>query len=309
MCVKAMNDTFWLEGFVPSTLVFGIHSSTHLFKEPRELKPTLQERGTLANTVRLEMDKHRVSLHVNRALRHKVPPAAKIVFEVGDQVLVFREKQVNNRIGEWLGPYIVRGVNMSRKIVYVQLKENDQPKTFGLAQVKKFLWHDDLNIGFVADLGNALRLFSTDNNNDNESSKFATEVLRKGDPPRINKDEMVAAKKNEVQVLLERETFKVAAKTEIPPDANVLPARFVLDVKIDDGHKVYNARIVNGEHSGFIKNLIVHSSHNIQPATIRLMLFMAAARDFETWTADVRQAYLQSDEPILPPVLIKNSVP
>lgn len=99
MCVKAMNDTLGPEGFVPSALFF--YPSTHVFEEPRSTKPTLHQRAQLAKVIRSEMEQLMAALCVQRALRHNVPPAADNSFEVGDQVFVFREKQVNNRTGEW----------------------------------------------------------------------------------------------------------------------------------------------------------------------------------------------------------------
>ncbi len=49
------------------------------------------------------MDKARVS----RALKHQTPTASDTIYVPEDQVLVWRENVVNNRIGKWLGPYVV----------------------------------------------------------------------------------------------------------------------------------------------------------------------------------------------------------
>lgn len=46
------------------------------------------------------------------------------------------------------------------------------------------------------------------------------------------------------------------------------------------------------------KNLTVHSLQNIKPWTARLISFMTAADDFEMWITNVRNAHLQSDEPM-----------
>lgn len=92
-----------------------------------------------------------VSLRVNRALRHKVPPAADVCYEVGYQVWVFREKQVNNKNGEWLGPYIVKEMDIDQKLIYFQMKGDKLPKTFELAQVKKYLrFEENVNASFLS---------------------------------------------------------------------------------------------------------------------------------------------------------------
>lgn len=139
------------------------------------------------------MDKQMTTLRFNRALRHNVPPAADTVHQVEDQVLLFREKQVNTRIGEWLCPFILKGVDMDRKLVYVQLKEGKTPKAFGRAQVKKYLRPEILAHEFFVDLNHALQPFASDATGDEDVATFTTKVLEKGDP-RANNQQMVAAK-------------------------------------------------------------------------------------------------------------------
>lgn len=195
MSVKAMNDTLGPEGFVPSALVFGVYPSTQVFEDPKDPKPTLQERAKLAATIRAEMDQHMAKLRVMRALRHQVPPSSNSVFEVGESVLVFREKQVNNRIGEWLGPYVVKGIDRDRKLIYVQIKENETPKAFGLAQVKPYFTPTHAAHTFFASLRDALAQFSSIRDHTEEKqSTYSTEIV-KPDDARANCDEMIEAKK------------------------------------------------------------------------------------------------------------------
>lgn len=72
---------------------------------------------------------------------------------------------------------------------------------------------------------------------------LTTEVLKKYDL-RINDGGILAAKKKKVQCLLERGTVKIVPKSKIPPDANVLPALFVLAIRNSDGKEVYKARLI-----------------------------------------------------------------
>lgn len=53
-----------------------------------------------------------------------------------------------------------------------------------------------------------------------------------------------------------------------------------------------------GGHRDLLKHYIVHQSQNIQPSTIRLVLTLAAFHLFDLWTAEVCQAYLQSEKPM-----------
>ena len=38
---------------------------------------------------------------ISLALRHNTPPAAKLAYQLGDEVSMWREKVVENRIGQW----------------------------------------------------------------------------------------------------------------------------------------------------------------------------------------------------------------
>lgn len=63
-------------------------------------------------------------LRVQRALKHAIPRDADESFEPGDKVLVWREKIVDHRIGECIGPFTVVCFEPERKIVHVQDNSN-----------------------------------------------------------------------------------------------------------------------------------------------------------------------------------------
>lgn len=74
----------------------------------------------MLQTARTEMQRHMAQMRINRALKHSVPSAADIAYKPGDKVLLWREKVVNNRIREWVGPLEVLGLESARKTVYIQ---------------------------------------------------------------------------------------------------------------------------------------------------------------------------------------------
>lgn len=312
MSVKAMNDTLGPEGLVPSALVFGEYPSLRVFGETPQPKATVAARAILAKEARREMEQHMARLRIKRALKHNVPRAADIVYEVGQKVLVWREKAVNNRIGEWMGPYVVSGLDRDRKLVFVSDQNGGPPKPFGFAQIKPFFSNSESSNAFFVDLLESFQKYRSTEEpavSPEDGQIFLTEVLDPRDE-RTSLPEMTEAKKTEIRSLLDRGTFKVILKEDIPPDGNVLPGRFVLAIKsTEDGEVKFKARYVIGGHRDRLKNMMVHSVQTLQPSSIRLLLALAAMHGFDVWTSDVRQAYLQSAVPLMRDIYIRDTVP
>lgn len=64
-----------------------------------------------------------------------------------------------------------------------------------------------------------------------------------------------------------------------------------------------------GGHRDKQKHLMVHNSTTLEPQSIRLLLFLARALEFDIWTADVTQAYLQSTDPLLRDIYVTKNNP
>ena len=52
------------------------------------------------------MVKELASAKIKLALKRKTPAAADRIYQPSDKVIVWRERQVEHRTGEYLGPYI-----------------------------------------------------------------------------------------------------------------------------------------------------------------------------------------------------------
>lgn len=121
---------------------------------------------------------------------------------------------------------------------------------------------------------------------------------------------MSEVKRKEIRGPLDRGTFRVMLREDIPDDGNVLPGRFVLSIKsTDDGEVKWKARYVIGGHRDKLKIMMVHTSQNLQPSSVRLLLSLAEFHGFRTWTSDVTQAYLQSKEQLMRDFFVDHPVP
>ena len=88
------------------------------------------------------MSEHLARAKVKRALHHNPPPSADQTYQPGDEVLVWRENQVEYRIGEWIGPYTVVTYDVPSKVVVVQKDIDSAHERFSVTQVKPFMRPD-----------------------------------------------------------------------------------------------------------------------------------------------------------------------
>ena len=141
-------------------------------------RPTLAERAEVSLEARRYMARHFAQKKIQRALRHNTPPATDRDYTPGDQVLVWREKKVENRIGEWVGPYTVISYDSEAKIVMVQKSVEAKYERYSTSQVKPFMQPTEVATEFVRFLHSALQPFASDR----AATIRITEVISKDDP-------------------------------------------------------------------------------------------------------------------------------
>ena len=260
LVIKAMNDTLGPEAIIPSALVFRDIPSLRSITGPVIPRPTLAERAEIALEARRHFAKHVALSKVKRALHNKAPMATNRVHQTGDKVLLWREVQVENRIGDWLGPYTVVSFDPNSKIILVQMSADARYERYNIVQVKPFLKQTEASTDFIETLYSLIRQFALPNT---DLSVNMTEVVQKNDK-RAYSWEMKEAIKSEAQDLIRRGSFRVIPRKEIPDGANALTARFVLAIKSTaDGDIKYKARNVVGGHRDIMK-FKVHGAQTLQ---------------------------------------------
>ena len=107
---------------------------------------------------------------------------------------------------------------------------------------------------------------------------------------------MLEAKRAEFCGLLRRGTFRLVVLPDNGRGENVVPSRFVLALKHEDGRTKAKARFVMGGHRHGDKGKAtqINNARNISAVGVRLLLALASILGLQVYTEDVRQAYLQS---------------
>jgi hypothetical protein len=124
-----------------------------------------------------------------------------------------------------------------------------------------------------------------------------SEVIGPSDPRAALFD---AAKQKEIQRLIERGTWKVVLKDEMPENPNIMCGRFVLTIK-DSGtsKEICKARYVGQGFRDKKKTSLVHNPSTSKQLSTRLLIELAAMFGYRIFLTGVTQAYLQSAEPLM----------
>ncbi len=112
----------------------------------------LVERAEIAQEALRHMDKSLAQSRIRRAPQHQTPPATDLIYNPGDKVLVWREKVVENRIGELVGPYILVSVDAQAKIVLVQKDADSKHGRYNIVRIRTFLLREAAATGYLETL-------------------------------------------------------------------------------------------------------------------------------------------------------------
>jgi hypothetical protein len=100
-----------------------------------------------------------------------------------------------------------------------------------------------------------------------------------------------SAKEEEIAGLIERGTWKVVPRSELPETANIMNGRFVLSIKnAGTEEEVFKARYLIRGYRDKMKTSLVHNSPTSRKASTKLLVGLAAFFGFQLFSTDVTQA-------------------
>lgn len=148
-----MNDTLGSEGIVPSVLVLGGYPQAYTWTETRPSRPSAASRQKIIHTAKMEMSQHMAKARVAHALKDTVPYIVDDPLTTCDQVLLWREKIVNNWIGEWIGSLSVHTYDDKKKIAHI-IEKNGKVKPY-----RKYFQTEDTSSSFMVALNDQLNYY------------------------------------------------------------------------------------------------------------------------------------------------------
>jgi Reverse transcriptase (RNA-dependent DNA polymerase) len=206
------------------------------------------------------------TFRVNAGLRHNVPAASAIVYSIGDSDYTYSEMPC-----VWTGTHRVVGFDGKAILVDVGTMLTS------------------LKVSHLKSSPIPLRI-------------MRTEVLTPSDP-RVGSPEMTIAMKDEIDQLFARGTFKIVILRD-RRHKSIRPTKFIWTINLENGREVYKARFVIRGHRDRCKDQLVLTATSLSQTSVRLLFAMASIFDWPIWTADVRQAYLQSASFLLQAVFL-----
>ncbi len=230
--IKAMNDTLGPEGLVPSYLVFNIMPRY----SPVGLDGDLPNQKVRFEAIRVAREEYfRISnnLRVTRALRAKVPESADHIYNIGEFVRVYREERKSYSV-----PYRITAISDNGRMVSVEVRPGNS-QLYSISQLKPYHGPEAESEEVIEDIRDAFGPWCRNYVSPHYLEMHPVEIIDKRDP-RAMCPKMRAAIQKEISGLLERGTFKIVLRSEVPEGANILGGRLVLCIKdVNTGEEKY----------------------------------------------------------------------
>lgn len=292
MAQKAMNETTGPDGIVPMLLVYGTMPRCRMAGLATKLQPN-SERFKIMETARKEYTVIVNKERTQRLLKKRIPLAANRRLTIGEKVYVWREKEKR-----YCGPYPVLNLSPDGTQDTLSIDKGVRTGVFSSDCTRPATDVNDIIIAHVSAEFRPLTSFNVSRAAYTSSPRdvpiFVTETVPLSDE-RANGPKFQAAKKAEMKGLLERGTFDIVLREEVPAGKKILKGKYVLAIKEKGTDKErFKARYVVQGFADPVKSTAMHNSPNLRHDSARMLLALASILGFEVWTQDISQAFLQS---------------
>lgn len=240
-------------------------------------------------TAQMEMNSIIAERRILMALKKNIPSSSDHVYSIGEEILIYREKP-----NKWVGPFRITSVN--DKLVSIYGEKSKRTHTFNKQDIKPYNRQPTNNAAEDLDILHCM--MKTFRSSSNPKLEFynvlLSEEIKPNDPRASLFNE---AKVKEINGLIERGTWKIVCKDDVPTNANILGGRFVLTIKnTGTDQELYKARFVVQGYRDKLNTSLVHDATTCRPQSARLLIGLAAIFGFTVFSTDVTQAYLQSNQ-------------
>ena len=108
------------------------------------------------------MSKQLAKIKVKHEENHRTPKATDHVYQSGNQVLVWAEKQINNRVSMYRSPFTVFSSDADSKIAVIEEELGEAPKRYNTAQVRLYAEDpEEVAASFIASHSKAFPVIET----------------------------------------------------------------------------------------------------------------------------------------------------
>lgn len=126
-----------------------------------------------------------------------------------------------------------------------------------------------------------------------ENQIYVTEIVVPGHK-RYEKDKADKAIQKEVQGQIDNNAIEFVMANSIPNGANIIGTRIILAIKeFESPDETWKARMVMQGCLDRDSSTVVSDSGGLSSLAVRLVVIISLAKDWNLWTRDVKQAYLQ----------------
>lgn len=223
-----MNEIAGPDGIVPMLLVYGAMPRCRMADLATKLQPN-SERFRVMQSARWEYTTLINKDRTRRLLRKRVPPAVDRSLVVGEDIYVWREREK-----KYCGPYPILNISNDGSQVTISTEWGERSEVFSTDCIRPATDLLEVLMDQVSTEFDPHCTWKSCRANYTTSGEdvpiFVTEAVALTDE-RANGPQFTEPKKAEIRGPLERGTFLIVLREEVPQNSRVLKGRYVLAIK------------------------------------------------------------------------------